>query len=110
VPEADIHILKRIIHDWDDEQSVRILSNCVRALRRNGRVVLIECALSEEASSCDAALLDLAMLVTVPGRKRTARQYDELMRRAGLRIDRFVDLDSSMQLIEASAAGIGGAQ
>jgi O-methyltransferase domain len=101
VPEADIHILKWIIHDWNDEQSVRILSNCLRALRRNGRVVLIEYVLSED---------DLAMLVTMPGRERTARRYDELMRRAGLRIDRFVDLDSSMQLIEASAAGIEGAQ
>jgi precorrin-6B methylase 2 len=108
VPEADIHILKWIIHDWNDEQSVRILSNCVRALPRNGRVVLIEYVLSEDASSDDAALLDLAMLVTMPGRERTARQYEELMRQAGLRIDRFVDLDSSMQLIEASAAGIEG--
>ena len=104
VPEADIHVLKWIIHDWNDEQSVRILCNCVRKLRRNGRVVLIEYVLSEDASSGDAALLDLAMLVTVPGRERTARQYDELMRRAGLRIDRFVDLDSSMHLIETSAA------
>jgi hypothetical protein len=110
VPEADIHILKWIIHDWNDEQSVRILSNCVRALRRNGRVALIEYVLSEDGPSDDAVLLDLAMLVTVPGRERTARQYDELMRRAGLRIDRFIDLDSSMQLIEASAAGIEGAQ
>ena len=50
------------------------------------------------------------MLVMGQGRERTARQYDELMKRAGLRIDRFVDLDSSMQLIEASAAGIEGAQ
>jgi hypothetical protein len=49
------------------------------------------------------------MLVTVPGRERTDRQYDELMSRAGLHVDRFVDLHSSMQLIEASAAGIEGA-
>jgi len=72
--------------------------------------VLIERVFSEEASSGDAALLDLAMLVTLPGRERTARQYDELLRRAALRIDRLVDLNSSMQLIEASAAGIEGAR
>ena len=110
VPEADIHILKWIIHDWDDEQAVQILSNCVRTLRRNGRIVLIECVLAEDSSSCDAAFLDLTMLVTLPGRERTARQYDQLLRRAGLRIDRFVDLHSSMQLVEASADGADGAQ
>jgi hypothetical protein len=43
-------------------------------------------------------------------RERTAWQYDELVRRPGLRVDRFVDLDSSMKLIEASVAGIEGAQ
>jgi len=42
VPQADIHILKHVIHNWDDEQSVRILSNCARTLQKNGRVVLIE--------------------------------------------------------------------
>ena len=34
VPEADIFLLKYIIHDWDDDQSILILSNCARALDR----------------------------------------------------------------------------
>jgi len=33
LPEADIFLLKHVIHDWDDDQSIRILSNCARALR-----------------------------------------------------------------------------
>jgi hypothetical protein len=42
VPEADIFLLKYIIHDWDDDQSILILLNCARALRPKGRVVLVE--------------------------------------------------------------------
>jgi len=28
VPEADLYILKSVVHDWDDSQSVKILRNC----------------------------------------------------------------------------------
>src|SRR5580693_3646563 len=83
VPDADIHILKFIIHDWDDEQSVRILSNCASALRRSGRVVLIERMLPEDDRPSYAPLTDLNMLVLLPGRERTARQYGKLFEAAG---------------------------
>src|ERR1700692_532448 len=33
VPEADLYILKTILHDWDDRQSANILRNCARAMR-----------------------------------------------------------------------------
>ena len=102
VPEADIHILKWIIHDWDDEQSVRILSNCARALRKNGRVVLVECVLPEDGSSNQAVLSDLNMLVLLPGRERTAIQYGRLLAAAGLQLDRIVETGTPMQIIEAS--------
>ena len=68
VPEADCYILKHIIHDWDDERSVRILLNCARSLRTSGRVIVIERVLPEDDASSDAALADLNMLVLLPGR------------------------------------------
>ncbi len=103
VPPADIHILKQIIHDWDDEQSVRILSNCARALERNGRVILIERVLPEDERPSYAALADLNMLVLLPGRERTAKQYGKLFEAAGLRLDRVTETASAIQIIEASA-------
>jgi hypothetical protein len=33
VPEADLYLLKMVLHDWDDEQCVRILRNCRTAVR-----------------------------------------------------------------------------
>ena len=104
VPRADIHILKYIIHDWDDEQSVRILSNCARALRKNGRVVLVERVLPDDERPSCAALADLNMLVLLPGRERTAKQYGKLIEAAGLRLDRVTETASSMQVVEASRA------
>jgi SAM-dependent methyltransferase len=104
VPEADIHILKYIIHDWDDEQSISILSNCARALRPNGRVVLVERVIPEDGATGDASLIDLNMLVVLPGRERTVSQYGNLLARAGLSLDRIVSTASPFSVIEASAA------
>src|SRR5207249_3694231 len=103
VPQADIHILKHVIHNWDDEQSVRILTNCARALRKNGRVILIERAFSEHQPPSRTSLVDLNMLVLLPGRERTAKQYGKLLDAAGLRLDRVIEMASAMQIVEASA-------
>jgi hypothetical protein len=102
VPQADIHILKQIIHDWDDEQSVCILSNCSRALRSKGRVALVERVLPNDGRPSFAPLADLNMLVLLPGRERTVKQYSQLLEAAGLHLDRVIDVSSAMQVIEAS--------
>jgi SAM-dependent methyltransferase len=104
VPEADLYILKSIVHDWDDRQSVKILRNCARGLRRNGRVVLIERVIPEHGDPGVAALVDINMLVLLPGRERNAAQFTELLHAAGLHIDRIYDVASLMHVIEASAA------
>jgi SAM-dependent methyltransferase len=104
VPEADLYILKSIVHDWDDRQSVTILRNCARALRPNGRVVLIERVIPEYGDPGAAALVDINMLVLLPGRERNAAQLTELLHTARLRLDRIYDVASLMHVIEASAA------
>jgi SAM-dependent methyltransferase len=103
VPGADVYILKYIIHDWDDEQSTKILENCARRLRKGGRVVLIERIFEEGETFRDTALMDLNMLVLLPGRERSESQYGELLNRAGLRLDRIVRTSSPFNIIEASA-------
>jgi hypothetical protein len=34
VPEADLYLLKHILHDWDDAACIRILKNCRSSLLR----------------------------------------------------------------------------
>jgi SAM-dependent methyltransferase len=106
LPEADIFLLKHIIHDWDDDQSILILSNCARALRPKGRVVLVERVLPESDCGSEASLADLNMLVLLPGRERTQREYADLISRAGLRLDCVTDATSSISVIEASVVSI----
>jgi O-methyltransferase domain len=47
VPEADLYLLKMVLHDWDDEQCVRILRKCRTAVRPNGRTLIVEMVIGE---------------------------------------------------------------
>ena len=41
-PPGDIYLIKRILHDWDDEHCVHILSQCRQAASDHGRVLVID--------------------------------------------------------------------
>ena len=34
--------MKHIIHDWDDERSRQILTNCRRAIKPNGKLLVVD--------------------------------------------------------------------
>jgi SAM-dependent methyltransferase len=104
LPEADVCLLKNIIHDWDDASSVHILSNCARAMRPDGRVYLIECVVPEAGDATFAVMLDLNMLAMVPGRERTQPEYAALLEQAGLRLDHAMKTASPFDIIVATSA------
>ena len=39
---CDIYILKEVIHDWDDNKTLKILENCVAAMNKKGKILIIE--------------------------------------------------------------------
>jgi SAM-dependent methyltransferase len=103
VPEADLYLLKNILHDWDDGQSVRILENCRHAIRPGGRVIVVELILGEIGKPGPAPLMDLNMMVMLTGRERTVSEYRALLKKAGFRLDKSSPIRSSMTVIEAAA-------
>jgi SAM-dependent methyltransferase len=108
VPEGcDAYMMQSIIHDWDDEECVTILSNCAKAMAPGGRVLVIENVLGPEPGPADqfARSFDLVMLVTSgSGRERTMAQFSPLFERAGLRLRRDVTLPSLFHVLELEVA------
>src|SRR6267143_6996344 len=96
VPETDLYLLKHVLHDWNDGQSVRILENCRRAMRPSGRVIVIELLLGEIGEPGPAPFMDLNMMVMLPGRERTLSEYRALLKQAGFRLDKSSPTRSSM--------------
>jgi hypothetical protein len=42
VADGDTYVLKGVVHDWDDAHATTILRNCRRAMRADGKVLLVE--------------------------------------------------------------------
>lgn len=103
VPEADLYLLKFILHDWDDEQCVTLLRRCQESLLPGGRLVIVEMVIAADGAPGMAAMMDLNMLAALPGRERTLDEYDALLAAAGLRRSRFQPTASPLSVIEVVA-------
>jgi hypothetical protein len=88
---GDAYALKMIVHDWDDARSIAILKNVRKAIRLDGRVLIME-AVIDPASGAGAPgkLLDINMLVMTGGRERTADEFAALYRASGFELARIV--------------------
>jgi hypothetical protein len=86
VPEGgDCYLMSNIIHDWDDADSVAILTRIGNAMSPSARLVLVEPILPDGAEPSFAKMLDLEMLVMTPGgRHRTVSEFRALLDAAGL--------------------------
>ena len=90
---CDRYLLQAIVHDWDDDSCVRILSNVRAAMDPDGRVLVLEQELPAGAAPHMTKVVDLEMLVdTGAGRERTRKELDALFARAGLRVERAIAL------------------
>jgi len=104
VPDgAAIYLMKQIMQDWNDEQCVRILTNCRKAVRPGGRVLAAELVLQPGSPDPFPYFLDLQMLAVLTGRERTADEFRALYNAAGLRLTRIIPTASLFSLIEGMA-------
>ncbi len=68
---ADTYMMKHIIHDWDDESSIKILQNIRSAMNEKGKVLIIEMVVPEGNEPHPSKALDILMLVMEGGKERT---------------------------------------
>lgn len=101
---GDAYMMKHIIHDWDDERAITILKNIKDAMNPGGRVLVVESVIADGNGQDFGKLLDIEMLVSPGGKERTAAEYEDLFKRAGLRLTRIVPTKSPYSVIEAVAA------
>jgi len=107
VPPGDVYLLKKIVHDWDDASAVRVLRNCRHRLRKAGRVICVDSVLPPmgDTGASGAKLLDMLMMVTLPGKERTQGEWRALYDAAGLRLTSVttINLRTGESLLEGRA-------
>ncbi|WP_433281317.1 methyltransferase [Pseudonocardia xinjiangensis] len=102
---ADVYVLKNVLHDWDDEQGHDILATCRRAMTASSKLLVIERlvpgTMQAEPEHRLLARADLHMLVAHAALERTESHFRELLGSAGFTISRVTPLAMGYSLIEA---------
>lgn len=99
---GDVYLLKEALHNWGDDDAVRVLSRCREAMAAGGRVLVIEQVLPPDGEHSATHLTDLQMLVVTGGRERTRDEFERIMGRAGLRLDRVTPIETTHRMREWS--------
>ncbi len=100
---GDAYILKHIIHDWNDEDSGKILRNIRKVANPGTKLLLVELVIPPGDVPHPGKILDLEMLIIASGKERTEAEYAKLVADAGFRLTRIVPTQSPASVIEAEA-------
>jgi SAM-dependent methyltransferase len=105
---GDVVLLKSILHDWDDDDALRILRQCHGAMHASARLAVIERLLPQRLAALPAhrAMVrsDLNMLVGPGGLERSLAAYRDLLARSDLRVTRVSALTDHYSVVEAAPA------
>ncbi len=96
--EADVVLLSRVLHDWDDGEARQILRNARAILPKGGRLFIIEMLIPDGGVA--GALCDLHLLVATGGRERTAQEFKNLLSESGFKLQSIKTLATIPSVIE----------
>jgi O-methyltransferase domain/Dimerisation domain len=97
---ADAYLLKWIIHDWEDEESVAILRSIRKAIPAGGVLLVVDRILGGPNDSLETKLADLNMLVLPGGRERSLDEFAALYAEAGFELVGSTRTESPLEVIE----------
>jgi hypothetical protein len=100
--QADLYLLKSVLQQWDDADSLTILRNCRSAMQDAARLLVIERLIPERALADPAAIMvDLHMMTITGGRVRSREQFEALLSQAGFTLAKVMPTRSGLTIIDA---------
>jgi hypothetical protein len=104
---ADVYLLIRVLHDWPDEECLRILRACRAAMRPETLLLIGELILDPDPRRGwpTGYLHDMQMMAIFGrARERTEAEFCELLAEAGFALRRAIPTGSPISILEAVAA------
>ena len=95
------YVLKRILHDWDDSDAVRLLRTCAAAMSKTSPLLIVETLLKARNEPDPGKDQDVGMMLLTRGRERDLDEYQSLFDRAGLILEGVHPTTSAISIIEA---------
>lgn len=94
VPGADAYLLSRVLHNWSDEDSLRILRRVGEAMSADSKLIIVDAVVPEGGGLHPSMLADLFMMVILGGKERTEQGWSRLLDAAGFRLTRTVQAEN----------------
>ncbi|KAH6764045.1 hypothetical protein C2S52_012938 [Perilla frutescens var. hirtella] len=89
IPPADAVFLKWLLHDWSDEDCIKILRKCKEAISPGGKVIIVEIVVGDQKQDNRATetqfFFDLQVMVQINGRERSEKDWANLFSTAGFK-------------------------
>jgi hypothetical protein len=99
---GDLYLLCRVIHDWDDEDAIRILKTIRHSMKPGAKLYLIEQIMPPGNDPSFIKTTDLwMMLIFNEGRERTKQEITDILEAAGFRLSNIINTKVNDVIIEA---------
>ena len=98
---AEAILLRHIVHDWQEEDILRILGRCRDALRPGGTLLIGESLIKDSDEITLPIRLDLAMMTFYNGAERTEQEYRELLGKCGFEVFAVTEITPALSILEA---------
>ncbi|KAM9181214.1 putative bifunctional dTTP/UTP pyrophosphatase/methyltransferase protein isoform 3-T3 [Dugong dugon] len=103
LPEAELYILSRIIHEWPEDKVHQLLGRISERCKPGGGLLVAEAILDEERrNSRGAWVQSLSTLLQTPGRQRSGEEYQRLLRAQGFHDVRVVRTGALLDAVLAT--------
>jgi SAM-dependent methyltransferase len=103
--DLDIYLMKQVLHDWGDDDCLRILKTCRRAMKPESRLLVVDTVIQKGGKETSfAKLADLAVLVSHAGRERTEEEFKALFVASGFEFVRVITTGAQVSIVEAIPA------
>lgn len=99
--KAEVVVMARVLHDWDDVDAVRILTQARACLDAGARLFLVEMVLPSHGYS--GGLCDLHLLMATGGRERKAEEFAALLTQTGFALNEIRGTNALPSVLVAEA-------
>ncbi|KAK9944243.1 hypothetical protein M0R45_009820 [Rubus argutus] len=103
-----VNCSRYVLHDWGDEECIRILKNCREAIPEDkGKVIILEAIIEEDEINEDKLtdvrlMLDMVMMAhTNTGKERTLKEWGYVLTEAGFSRHSVTPINAVQSVIQA---------
>ena len=100
LPSAEAYILMEVIHDWTDDESLKILGAIRDAAPNGSTLLVIEQLMPDTPGPHWVKMLDVHMMALFAARQRSAAEYDRLVEQCGFTRRAAIDTPAGVSILE----------